>query len=128
MRIERGTKVFVDTNVLLEATDEGRRFHVEALNLFRNAAEDGVDLFLGTQVLREYLVVATRPIDNNGLGMTPELALDNVSRFQKKCHWLPKPCKPGNCSLNLQVNTGFAARDCMTCRFSRPHQWLECTR
>jgi predicted nucleic acid-binding protein len=84
MRIERGAKVFVDTNVLLEATDEGRRFHAQALSLFRNASEDGVDLFLGTQAIREYLVVATRPIENNGLGLTTELALDNVKRFQKR--------------------------------------------
>ena len=75
MKIERGTKVLVDTNVLLEATDEGRRLHAQALGLFRNASDDGVDLFLGTQVLREYLVVATRPVENNGLGMTTDLAL-----------------------------------------------------
>ena len=34
MKIERGTKVLVDTNVLLEATDEGRRFHVQAQSLW----------------------------------------------------------------------------------------------
>ena len=84
MRIERGTKVLVDTNVLLEATDESRRFHVQAQNLFRHASRDGIDLFLGTQVLREYLVVATRPLENNGLGMTTELALENIKRFQKR--------------------------------------------
>ena len=84
MRIERGTKVLVDTNVLLEATDEARRFHVQAQNLFRHASRDGIDLFLGTQVLREYLVVATRPLENNGLGMTTELALENIKRFQKR--------------------------------------------
>lgn len=82
MKIDRGTKVLVDTNVLLEATDEGRQLHTKALGLFRNADGAGVDLFLSTQVLREYLVVATRPIENNGLGMTTDMALDNVKRFQ----------------------------------------------
>jgi predicted nucleic acid-binding protein len=52
--------------------------------LFRNASDDGVDLFLGTQVLREYLVVATSPVENHGLGMTTETALDNIKRFRKK--------------------------------------------
>lgn len=84
MKIDRGSKVLVDTNVLLEATDEGRRLHHHALELFRNASDAGVDLFLGTQVLREYLVVATRPIENNGLGMTSDHAIENLKRFQKR--------------------------------------------
>ena len=84
MKIERGTKLLVDTNVLLESTDEGRRLHALAIDLFRKAADAGVDLFVGTQVIREYLVVATRPIENNGLGMTTADALDNVSQFLKR--------------------------------------------
>ena len=95
MRIERGTKALVATNVLLEATDEGRRFHAQAQNLFRNASDDGVDLFLGTQVLREYLVVATRPIENNGLGMTTELALDNIKRFRKRVSLVAETLQAG---------------------------------
>ena len=95
MRIERGTKALVDTNVLLEATDEGRRFHAQAQSLFRNAFDDGVDLFLGTQVLREYLVVATMPIENNGLGMTTELALDNIKLFQKRVSLVAETLQAG---------------------------------
>lgn len=96
MKIERGTKVLVDTNVLLEATDEGRRFHVQAQSLFRNAFDDGVDLFIGTQVLREYLVVATRPIENNGLGMTTDFALDNVRRFQARVSLVAETMQAGD--------------------------------
>lgn len=95
MKIERGARVFVDTNVLLEATDEGRRLHARAQGLFRDAFDDGVDLFLGTQVIREYLVVATRPIENNGLGMTTELALDNIKRFQEKASMLAETLQAG---------------------------------
>lgn len=84
MKIERGTRVLVDTNVLLEATDEGRRFHAQALALFEKAAHDGIDLYLGTQVIREYLVVATRPVANNGLGMTTQKALENIQCFQQR--------------------------------------------
>ena len=84
MRIERGTKVLVDTNVLLEATDEGRRFHAQAQSLFRNASDEGVDL-----------VVATRPIENNGLGMATELALENVKRFQKRASLVAETLQAG---------------------------------
>jgi predicted nucleic acid-binding protein len=38
----------------------------------------GVELCLSGQVVREYLVVATRPIDVNGLGLRLSQARDNV--------------------------------------------------
>lgn len=84
MKIERGTKVLVDTNVLLEASDEGRRLHIQSLAVFQNSLKDGVDLFLCTQVIREYLVVATRPIENNGLGMNLATALENIRQFRMR--------------------------------------------
>lgn len=79
-----GKRVLVDTNVLLEATDEGRPLHERAVELFRVAPARGLDLFLATQNLREYLVVATRPLENNGLGMPMADALENLSRFRQR--------------------------------------------
>jgi predicted nucleic acid-binding protein len=35
------------------------------------------------QVFREYLVVATRPLENNGFGLTPNDALANLEAFSK---------------------------------------------
>jgi len=95
MKIERGCKVLVDTNVLLEATDEGRPLHEKAWALFQNAPEGGVDLFLGTQVVREYLVVATRPVENNGLGMSTEAALENIRRFRKRASLVAETLRAG---------------------------------
>jgi predicted nucleic acid-binding protein len=106
MKIERGTKLLVDTNVLLEATDEGRRFHVRAMDLFRNASDDGVDLYLGTQVLREYLVVATRPIENNGLGMTTNTALDNIKRFRKRSSLVAETLQAGELFIEWAAKYG----------------------
>lgn len=106
MKIERGTKVLVDTNVLLEATDEGRRFHVLAMDLFRNAAEAGVNLYLGTQVLREYLVVATRPFENNGLGMTTNTALDNIIRFRKRSSLIAETLQAGELFIEWAAKYG----------------------
>jgi predicted nucleic acid-binding protein len=106
MKIERGTKVLIDTNVLLEATDEGRRFHVRAMDLFRSADDDGVDLYLSTQVIREYLVVATRPIENNGLGMTTHTALDNIKRFRKRASWVAETLQAGELFLDWAATYG----------------------
>ena len=42
------------------------------------------------QVIREYLVVATRPVNANGLGMLLGDALENVKEFRKTIRLLPE--------------------------------------
>lgn len=61
-------RVFVDTNVLLAASDPSRPHHHQALHVFDRWPSEGVMLLASGQVLREYLVVATRPLQANGLG------------------------------------------------------------
>ncbi len=100
MKIERGKKILLDTNILLEATDEGRSLHQQALDIFQKAGEAGVDLFVGTQVIREYLVVATRPVHNNGLGMAIEAALDNIDRFRRRASLIAESIQAGELFLN----------------------------
>ena len=110
MRIERGKKVLVDTNILLEATDEGRRFHLQALAVFQNAAGNGVDLFLGTQVIREYLVVATRPVANNGLGLGTASALDNIGRFRRITSLIGETVPAGELFLSWAARFGIQGK------------------
>ena len=64
-----GDILFVDTNVLLTATDESRPQHRDAGRLFGESGLHGLHLAASGQILREYLVVATRPPDTNGLGL-----------------------------------------------------------
>ncbi len=73
--------LFVDTNVLLTATDESRLLHSEALNLLSGITNRNKRLAANGQVIREYLVVATRPIENNGLGLSVSDAEANVTEF-----------------------------------------------
>jgi predicted nucleic acid-binding protein len=110
MKIERGTKLLVDTNVLLEATDEGRRLHVQALGVFQSAQKAGVDLFLGTQVVREYLVVATRPVANNGLGMSMETALENIRRFCRRTSLLAETLRASDLFLEWAGQWGICGK------------------
>ena len=72
---------FVDTNVLLTATDISRDGHRQALRLL---ALPGNPLAISGQVLREYLAVATRPVSVNGLGMKPHEACRNCQQFRKR--------------------------------------------
>lgn len=76
-----GDTLFVDTNVLLIATDEFRALHQEAMQLLSGSATQGLSLAISGQVLREYLVVATRPVDVNGLGLSTEVAVANFNEF-----------------------------------------------
>jgi len=78
--------LLIDTNVLLEATDEQRPGHAEATGLLETA---GAFVF-PAQVIREYLVVATRPVAANGLGMPVVDALENVREFRRRIGLLPE--------------------------------------
>ena len=81
MEPKAGDIVFVDTNILLAATDRDRPQHQDAQRVIARATNSGIHLALSGQILREYLVVATRPPDVNGLGLSTSDALGNVEEF-----------------------------------------------
>jgi len=76
-------RLFVDTNVLLAATDEDREHHAVALEFMEEGLAGRLSLYVNAQVLREYLVVATRPVAANGLGMAVADAVANVQQLRK---------------------------------------------
>ena len=76
-----GDVVFIDTNVLLTATDESRPNHEAARRLIAESGRNGMHLAVSGQVLREYVVVATRPVDVNGMGLNSRHAIGNVEAF-----------------------------------------------
>lgn len=86
MALTRGEILFVDTNVLLTATDESRSRHPEALSLLAESGTRGRRLAASGQVLREYLAVATRPVEANGLGLEPADAVANVTELLRHLH------------------------------------------
>jgi|CXWL01.1.fsa_nt_gi predicted nucleic acid-binding protein len=82
--------VFLDTNILVAATTPTREMHRVALGVFDALPNRGLSLCLSGQVLREYLVVATREPDINGLGLSLEKALMNVRAFRDRARFLPE--------------------------------------
>ena len=72
---------FIDTNVLLAASDTDRPNHTEAVDFLESGLRGERRLFTNGQVFREYLVVATRPLKNNGFGLSPNDALSNIQAF-----------------------------------------------
>ncbi len=86
-------RVFLDTNVLLAATDEGRGEHGRALAVLNEWPADGIALYASGQVLREYLCVATRNVGDNGLGLTQAEALTNVAALRDRLSVLDESAK-----------------------------------
>lgn len=80
--------VLVDTNVLLSATAPLRPLHRSALAVLNDWPNEGTILATSSQVLREYLAVATRPVEANGLGLGVEDALSNVTAFRGRMRFL----------------------------------------
>jgi predicted nucleic acid-binding protein len=80
--------VLIDTNVLLSATAPLRRLHGAALTVFNDWPNQGRILATSTQVFREYLVVSTRPIEVNGLGLASADALANIAAFRTRVRLL----------------------------------------
>ncbi|MFT4288203.1 type II toxin-antitoxin system VapC family toxin [Nocardioides sp.] len=65
-------RVIVDTNVLIAATDSARPGHLAARSLIES---DPRALCVSGQVLREFLAVATRSVEHNGLSLTGAVAV-----------------------------------------------------
>lgn len=82
--------IFLDTNILLTATDPTRDLHRVAVGVFDTFPSRGLSLCLSGQVIREYLVVATRERSQNGLGLTLKQALANVRAFRERARLLPE--------------------------------------
>ena len=80
--------VLLDTNVLLSATAPLRPLHRAALAVLNDWPSQGLVLAVSSQILREYLVVVTRPIEVNGLGLNIEDALANVTAFRGRMRLL----------------------------------------
>ena len=99
-------RVVVDTNVLLAATAPSRGLHRQALSVLNDWPNRGVRLCLSGQILREYLVVATRPPAHNGLGLSVQDALANASALVDRVRLLNEDERV---ALRLRTLVGEAA-------------------
>jgi len=80
--------VLLDTNILLAATDEGRPDHSLAQAALNEWPSQGTTCYTSPQVLREYLVVCTRPTAVNGFGLSQTEALGNVRVLRERLRFL----------------------------------------
>ncbi|MBD2676488.1 MULTISPECIES: PIN domain-containing protein [Nostoc] len=61
MTIGEGDPIFLDTNILVYASQIQSPFHQPAIEAIQGFYDAGVQLWISRQVLREYLATLTRP-------------------------------------------------------------------
>lgn len=103
-------RVVLDTNVLLSATDTGRAEFDRARATLDEWPARGITLYTSGQILREYLSVATRPIERNGLGLTQPDAIANIMAFRERLHLLAENDKVADRMLELLTTTKCAGK------------------
>jgi predicted nucleic acid-binding protein len=74
--------VFIDTNVLVRSTEPSSPMHEPAVRAIASAIESGETVVPTPQVMAEFRNVVTRPLEKNGLGLSPEEARDEIFRLE----------------------------------------------
>ena len=76
-------RILLDTNVLLRSIEPMHAHHSAVVEAVAKLHEMGHELAIAPQVLYEFWSVATRPIERNGLGMTPVEAHAQLIAMQR---------------------------------------------
>jgi predicted nucleic acid-binding protein len=82
-------RVLVDTNILLRSVQPNHPLCSQATHAVSKLIRQKDEVFFCAQNAAEFWNVATRPADRNGLGLSPEEALQEVSNIEKSLTLLP---------------------------------------
>ena len=69
-------RVLLDTNILARMAQPGHPHHAPALTAVDTLRRRGDELFLVPQVLYEFWVICTRPVEQNGLGLPVPVVIE----------------------------------------------------
>jgi predicted nucleic acid-binding protein len=81
----------IDTNVLLRSRDADSPIQGICATAIQHLLGSDADLFVCTQVLAEYWVVATRPREVNGMGLSPQAAAREIDEILSAMETLVEP-------------------------------------
>ena len=74
--------LFIDTNILIYANAAAAPLHEQALNMIKEAYQNGCPLWISRQVLREFITVRTRP-QAFAQPSAPEVVIERVHYLEK---------------------------------------------
>jgi predicted nucleic acid-binding protein len=78
-------RLLVDTNVLVYASLRNSPWHAHAIQSLHTELQDGTELWVSRQILREYLAVLTRP-GTTTLASPTAAAVADVAAFVRMFH------------------------------------------
>jgi predicted nucleic acid-binding protein len=79
----------VDTNILLRSVQPNHPLSSQATHAVSKLIRQNDAVFFCPQTIAEFWNVATRPANRNGLGLSPDEALQEVSNIEKSLTLLP---------------------------------------
>ena len=82
-------RVLVDTNVLLRTVQSNHPHFAEATAAIATLVRRGDSVFFSPQNIAEFWNVATRPVERNGLGLSPDRAFQEITGIEKSLSLLP---------------------------------------
>ncbi|MBV9950164.1 MAG: hypothetical protein JOZ69_25210 [Myxococcales bacterium] len=95
------TVVALDTNILLRLVHTNAPEHADCRNAVRKLTEIGCTFAIATQIAVEFWVVATRPVNVNGLGWLPVMARAKLDQILTMVSVLPDSPQPFATWLDL---------------------------
>ena len=76
-------RILIDTNVLTRSAQPGHPQHDTALQALKVIRNQGHEHCIVPQVIYEYWAVCTRPVEANGLGMTPIAVVQKIAEIKR---------------------------------------------
>jgi predicted nucleic acid-binding protein len=73
--------ILIDTNIILRSKHKVSHHHHEVTDKLIDLITNGEELVICPQVVYEFYVVATRRIDQNGLGLSMDTALSEIENI-----------------------------------------------
>ena len=107
---------FGDTNVVFRWATPSDPLHSLCLNAVRKIYEMGEEIVISPQVLMEFWALATRPIEVNGLGITPDETALLIGLLAKQFTVLPDVADIYPRWLTLVVNSKIIGRQAYDAR------------
>lgn len=78
-----------DTNILVRSAQQNHPLHTETLEAVKALLSRGESVHIFAQNIIEFWNVCTRPIDKNGLGLTPQQTAAEATRLEALLNLLP---------------------------------------
>ena len=104
-------RLLIDTNVLIRMRDTDSAHHADCVAALAHLRESHPgSACLCAQVMIEYWVVATRPAEVNGLGLTIAETEQDIFDLQQVFPCLPEPPDIANCWLKVVVSHAVQGR------------------